>query len=56
MEEVTNLKFQKHHIFKLPNYINQCYLAIKSKVGSTELKLTYIDKDSVHYESLLKKR
>ena len=45
MEEVTNLKFQEHRIFKLPNYINQCYLAVKSKVGTAELKLNYIDKN-----------
>jgi len=50
MEEVTNLKFQKHHIFKLPNYINQCYLATKSKVGTTELKLKYINENKPNYK------
>ena len=50
MEEVTNLTFQKHHIFKLPNYRNQCYLATKSKVGTTKLILNYINKNDPNYK------
>jgi hypothetical protein len=53
MEEVSNLSFQKHHTFKLTNYKNQCYLAIKSRVGTTELKINYIDKKASSFEHQL---
>lgn len=53
MEEVSNLSFQKHHTFKLTNYKNQCYLAIKSTVGTSELKINYIDTKAPTYEQQL---